>query len=91
MMFILGGRLSSIAKYRFPLPERAKNNFTDVHKDEDDDEVSTIGFFLSHHCTTSDWEQMLTTLFSAPYYVKTLVKYQSPWSNSTVEGSGKYL
>ena len=54
MMFILGGRLSSIAKYRFPLPERAKNNFTDVHKDEDDDEVSTIGFFLSHHCTTSD-------------------------------------
>lgn len=78
MMFIVGGRLSSIAKYRFPLPERAKNNFTDVHKDEDDDEVSTIGFFLSHHCTTSDWEQMLTTLFSAPYYVKMLVKYQSP-------------
>lgn len=47
MMFILGGRLSSIAKYRFPLPERAKNNFTDVHKDEDDDEVSTIGFFFN--------------------------------------------
>lgn len=71
MMFILGGRLSFIAKYRFPLPERAKSNFTDVHKDEDDDEVSTIGFFfLSHHCTTSDWEQMLTTLFSAPCYVK---------------------
>lgn len=46
MMFILGGRFSSIAKYRFPLPERAKNNFTDVHKDEDDDEVSTIGFFF---------------------------------------------
>lgn len=46
MMFILGGRLSFIAKYRFPLPERAKNNFNDVHKDEDDDEVSTIGFFF---------------------------------------------
>ena len=46
MMFILGGRLSFIAKYRFPLPERAKNNFADVHKDEDDDEVSTIGFFF---------------------------------------------
>lgn len=51
MMFILGGRLSSIAKYRFPLPERAKNIFTDVHKDEDDDEVSTIGFFFFYLIT----------------------------------------